>query len=370
MPKKDTNTSQPLTPQPSGRSHQAYWDNQGDQQKSLTTGFGPISGTVLTILAFLVSQLVLAAGIGLYAVVVGSGEDFFETLTESNFNNFLIAAGFSIIQLAIVWLLLRLKRRTLRSIGLTKPVLGDIFRAVTLWAGYMVAIIGATLVLEASNTGIDLEQQQQIDFTPASTQPELLLIFVSLVVLPAFVEEVLMRGFLFRSLRSGSGYWTSALGFSLLFAFSLTQIASENLTLIIGTIVSYILSSFFSGINYAAGSPFLFLDALILGLFIFFVFYYLGRQKESGPAKYFYTMLQRFGSGYWLSSIIVSVLFGLAHTQFGSGEPLLWIAFVDTFVLSMILCYAVDRYKTLWPAIGVHAIKNGIAFINLFVIIG
>jgi len=44
---------------------------------------------------------------------------------------------------------------------------------------------------------LDINQQQQIGFEPATTRPELLLVFTSLVLLPPLIEEMLCRGFLF-----------------------------------------------------------------------------------------------------------------------------------------------------------------------------
>lgn len=64
--------------------------------------------------------------------------------------------------------------------------------------------------------------------------------------------------------------------------------------------------------------------------------------------------------------IITSVLFGLAHLQFGSDAPLLWVAAIDTFVLSCFLCYLRERTNSLWPPIFLHAIKNAVAFMLLF----
>jgi membrane protease YdiL (CAAX protease family) len=66
--------------------------------------------------------------------------------------------------------------------------------------------------------------------------------------------------------------------------------------------------------------------------------------------------------------IITSLLFASAHLEFGSGAPLLWVAAIDTFTLSLVLCYL--RYKTgsLWPGISLHAFKNLIAFMALFVL--
>jgi len=60
-----------------------------------------------------------------------------------------------------------------------------------------------------------------------------------------------------------------------------------------------------------------------------------------------------------LAAIVTSLLFGLAHAQWNVG--------VDTFVLSLAAIYLYEKYQSLWFPIGLHAIKNFIAFIMIFV---
>lgn len=79
----------------------------------------------------------------------------------------------------------------------------------------------------------------------------------------------------------------------------------------------------------------------------------------------FTSLLKRYK--FIVAALITSVLFATAHLQIGSGAPLLWVAAIDTFVLSLVLCFM--RYKTgsLWPGILLHAAKNTVAFLALFV---
>jgi membrane protease YdiL (CAAX protease family) len=65
--------------------------------------------------------------------------------------------------------------------------------------------------------------------------------------------------------------------------------------------------------------------------------------------------------------LLTSGLFGIAHLQAGSGEPLLWIAALDTFSLSLVLIYLREKTGSLWASIGLHMLKNLIAFLGLFV---
>ena len=71
-----------------------------------------------------------------------------------------------------------------------------------------------------------------------------------------------------------------------------------------------------------------------------------------------------------LAAIVTSIIFAAAHLQWGSGAPLLWAAAADTFTLSMVLVWLRHKTGSLWPGIGVHFIKNGIAFLALFVFKG
>ncbi|MGH7157694.1 MAG: lysostaphin resistance A-like protein [Candidatus Saccharimonadales bacterium] len=69
----------------------------------------------------------------------------------------------------------------------------------------------------------------------------------------------------------------------------------------------------------------------------------------------------------WWAAGLTSVMFAVLHL-FASSEGLLWIAAIDTFILSIVLCYVRERTGALWAAIGIHAIKNSLAFIVVFVV--
>ncbi|MEO5690701.1 MAG: CPBP family intramembrane glutamic endopeptidase [Candidatus Saccharimonadales bacterium] len=60
-----------------------------------------------------------------------------------------------------------------------------------------------------------------------------------------------------------------------------------------------------------------------------------------------------------IASLITSVLFGVVHGQVNVG--------IDTFMLSMVLCYLRDKTGSIWSGVFVHALKNSIAFYILFV---
>lgn len=175
-----------------------------------------------------------------------------------------------------IWLVLKLLKRAKiarKRIGLIRPQLRDVLRALAGYGVYFVAYILIILVATHFSSLINVDQKQEIGFDNAAGV-SLVAVFFSLVVLPPIAEEIMFRGFLFTSLR----------------------------------------------------------------------------------AKY------RFRT----TVIITSLLFGIAHLQFGSGAPLLWVAAIDTFTLSCVLCYLREKSGSLWPGIFLHALKNLIAYIALF----
>lgn len=62
------------------------------------------------------------------------------------------------------------------------------------------------------------------------------------------------------------------------------------------------------------------------------------------------------------ATFFTSLLFAAPHLL-QSSEGLLWIAGVDTFILSFALCYLREKTGALWAPMLLHAIKNSIAFI-------
>ena len=66
--------------------------------------------------------------------------------------------------------------------------------------------------------------------------------------------------------------------------------------------------------------------------------------------------------------VITSILFAAAHLEFFGENPLNFIAAIDTFVLSLFLIWVYEKTENLWAPIMLHALKNAIAFVVLFLI--
>ena len=73
---------------------------------------------------------------------------------------------------------------------------------------------------------------------------------------------------------------------------------------------------------------------------------------------YLYGKLRRIAP-LWLTVLIVSVLFGAVHLQWNVG--------VDVFVMSVVVCLLRESTGSIWAGVGVHMLKNGLAFYLLFI---
>lgn len=63
--------------------------------------------------------------------------------------------------------------------------------------------------------------------------------------------------------------------------------------------------------------------------------------------------------GFWFTTIVVSITFGIVHLQWNVG--------IDVAVLSVFLCYLRERTGSIWASMVLHGIKNGLAYFFLFV---
>lgn len=66
--------------------------------------------------------------------------------------------------------------------------------------------------------------------------------------------------------------------------------------------------------------------------------------------------------------LVTSLIFASAHLPEGGAAGPLYIAAIDTFILSLVLIYLREKTGSLWASISLHALKNGVAFLALFII--
>lgn len=246
------------------------------QKEGERVNWSPLEAVCITVAIYFASQLVVALGIGAFASLFGVNEAELASSLEGTIPQFVYILFVEALTVGLLYQFMKRRKTPWAAIGFVRPRLRDIPYALGGFVIYFVgyAFIVAALV-EKYLPQIDTEQRQELGFDTSVAGPELVLIFMSLVILPPLIEEILVRGFLFTGLKNKLPLFSAA--------------------------------------------------------------------------------------------VVTSIVFAVAHLQWGSDAPLLWSAAIDTFVLSMVLVYVRHRSGSLWPGIGIHFMKNGIAFLALFV---
>jgi hypothetical protein len=196
-------------------------------------------------------------------------------LQNSVYAQFFYVLLAEILTVSLIFLFIYWRKGQLRSIGLKRPKGTDILYALTglviYYPTYIVAALTAAWLLS-----VNLNQTQSIGFSGTYSGWQLVIVFVSLVVLPPIAEEIMFRGFLFSGLK-------------------------KKLPII------------------------------------------------------------------W-AALFTSLLFAAPHLLESGSGGILWIAGIDTFILSMVLCWLRQKTDRLYAGMGLHALKNFIAFATLYLL--
>lgn len=246
------------------------------QNKKLSKSSSPIVIICATVGLFFAAQFLASLVFVFITIITGWGDAEFKAWFDASaFPQFLYVAVSDVMIILGVWLLLKKKQQSFKTIGLSKPLFSDAVKALLAYGCYIVMFVIITVISKMVAPSLNLEQEQQIGFEANKGIVNLLLAGVSLVILPPIVEEILCRGYLYTGLKS---------------------------------------------------------------------------RMKFIPA-----------------TIITSLVFATAHLQFGSDAPLLWVAAIDTFVLSLVLVYLREKTGRLAAPMFLHAYKNLVAFSILFI---
>jgi membrane protease YdiL (CAAX protease family) len=234
-------------------------------------------GVVFLLLVFFASQILAEVLVSFYPWLKhwsdSQATGWFNNSVNGQFAFVLLAETLAV---GAIYLFLRRRKLSLAAIGLKRPRWLDPAYGLMAAPVYYLLLVLAVSLASSVVHGLDINQQQQIGFNNVHGTLQLVLTFVSLVVLPPLAEEIMVRGFLY--------------------------------------------SSF----------------------------------KKALPVVW--------------AALATSAMFAAAHLPEGGAAGPLYIAAIDTFVLSLVLIYLREKTGSLWASISLHAIKNGAAFVTLFVL--
>lgn len=206
--------------------------------------WGPLAVIFFTVALYFVSQIIASFMLLGIFQLVGTSYDFESWIISGPLPQFVYVLFTDVLVMLAVYGLLRIKKSGFRSIGLRKPTWNDAQWAVVSFIVYIVALVTFTGLAKVLVPSLDIEQDQQLGFESTKNLVELITIGISLVILPPIVEEILMRGFLYKGLKTKMTLWPAALTTSLIFAVAHLQLGSGAPPLWIGAIDTFILSMF------------------------------------------------------------------------------------------------------------------------------
>ncbi len=217
--------------------------------KKLLTVMGWVSWMAAT---FLLTSFIIAL-----ILVILQHYDILNVKNLSTLQSFLIDASMYVVMFLIVmvlplhhWRSVNKSKKEvehsnlkflLKTVKLNRlPKLVDLRYFLTDLPIYYVTLLAVSLLATLVIGSGAMNQAQQIGFNSGSSQfSELVVIFLALVVVAPFFEEMMMRGFLFGKLRSLSSFWLAAIITSLLFAVAHGQLNVGLMTFILSMFGCY-----------------------------------------------------------------------------------------------------------------------------------
>lgn len=196
-------------------------------------------------------------------------------LNSSILAQFVYVLSAESFMLVAIYVFLNRYKTNFKLIGLTGPKLRDIGLGLLAAPLYYAVYVVVVYIISHFVHSLNINQVQNIGFTGVTSNVQLIMTFISLVILPPLVEEIIFRGFLYSSLKK-----------------AMPKVAAV---------------------------------------------------------------------------VVASLIFASAHLPEGGVAGPLYIAALDTFILSLFLIYLRERTGNLWSSMTLHGLKNGVAFLVLFV---
>lgn len=179
-------------------------------------------GLFLTVFLYFASQVFGSLLVGIYSLVSHlSLHQVLSWMDSSAYAQFAFTVALYGFMLAGIWLALRLFRWKWQAIGLKTPEWWHVMLGIVAFVPYFILLaIIVNIVKHLFFPSLNLNQKQDIGFNGVSGTLPLIFTFVSLVVVPPFVEEIMMRGFLYTSLKKWLPAIVAAIVVSILFGMA------------------------------------------------------------------------------------------------------------------------------------------------------
>ena len=205
--------------------------------------WNPILGVVFIIIVFFGAQLLSGIVLSLYPLVrhwtSAQATSWLSNSVEVQFIYILLAEALTV---GFIYLFLRFYKQGISYIGLKKPRFRDPLYGLMAIPVYYILFGILVYVVTQFFPSLNVSQKQELGFDNVAGQSQLVYTFLSLVILPPLAEEILFRGFLYKTLRSGLGIPAAALITSILSGAGHLAEGGSGGPLYIGALQTFVLS--------------------------------------------------------------------------------------------------------------------------------
>lgn len=164
--------------------------------------WNPWLGVIYAIIIYYASQVIAGLVISVYpALKHWSHSTALDWITNSVLAQFVFVALAETITLSAIYLFLKRHGVGFKAIGFKRPKWTDPFLGLAAIPVYFILYLLAVNVISHFDPSLNVNQQQEIGFDNVAGGLQLTLAFVSLVILPAITEEIMVRGFLYSSMK-------------------------------------------------------------------------------------------------------------------------------------------------------------------------
>ena len=232
-------------------------------------------GVFVVLASFFVVQILAALAIIIIPLIEGKTyKQAIDWLSSTSFHQFIYVFLAEFLTVAVLIGFAKLYNAKLNLVGLRKFKFTDLLYGTLAYIIYFAVFLVTVVIVRLIYPELNVSQKQNVGFSSSAGTLAMALAFISLVILPSIVEEIMVRGFLY------------------------------------------------------------------------------GSFKKFSPKI--------------IAALLASLFFGAAHLPEGVGG-LLWIGFIDTFILSMTLIYFREKTGGLYAGMFAHGLKNFVAFLSLYV---
>jgi membrane protease YdiL (CAAX protease family) len=174
----------------------------GSPKPGSSVPWNPWLAVAFMVVIFYASQVIGGLLVSIYpAIKHWTSREAGDWLNGSVTAQFVFIVIAEAVTIGAVYLFLKRYKQKFSSIGLLRPRIKDFVAGAIAAPVYYLLFVVVVSIASALLTGLNVDQKQEIGFDSVHGIVQLTMTFISLAVLPPLAEEILVRGFLYTSLK-------------------------------------------------------------------------------------------------------------------------------------------------------------------------